>query len=51
MDKLLFDQRHAALQPGFPAKRITTNMDDVVLHPHTLQQVNDLSIWLEHHAS
>jgi AAA+ superfamily predicted ATPase len=34
----------------FPAKRITTNMnwDDIVLHPQTRQQVNDISIWLEH---
>jgi hypothetical protein len=52
VDKLLFD-RESTPRFGldFPAKRITTNMvwDDVVLHPHTLQQVNDLSIWLEHH--
>ncbi|MFD2163353.1 ATP-binding protein [Paradesertivirga mongoliensis] len=35
----------------FPAKHISTTMlwDDVVLHPRTAQQVNDISNWLEHH--
>ena len=35
----------------FPAKRIETNMlwEDAVLHPQTLQQVNDIRIWLNHH--
>jgi AAA+ superfamily predicted ATPase len=52
VDRLLFD-RESTPRFGldFPAKRITTDMiwEDVVLHPHTLQQVNDLSVWLAHH--
>lgn len=53
VDRLLFD-RESTPRFGldFPAKRITTSMlwEDVVLHPQTLQQVNDLSVWLEHHG-
>jgi Cdc6-like AAA superfamily ATPase len=52
VDRLLFG-RESAPRFGldFPAKRIATSMvwEDVVLHPHTLQQINDLSTWLEHH--
>ena len=38
--------------PEFPAKHITTRMEweDVVLHPQTLSQINDISIWLEFHG-
>jgi AAA+ superfamily predicted ATPase len=35
----------------FPAKHIETSMlwDDVVLHPRTMQQIKDISTWLEYH--
>jgi AAA+ superfamily predicted ATPase len=35
----------------FPAKHIETSMlwDDVVLHPRTMQQIKDISTWLEFH--
>lgn len=35
----------------FPAKQIITAMEwnDVVLHPRTMQQVRDISTWLNHH--
>lgn len=35
----------------FPAKQIVTAMEwnDVVLHPRTMQQVRDISTWLNHH--
>lgn len=52
IEKLIFG-RESAPRFGldFPAKHITTSMlwDDVVLHPRTVQQVNDISNWLEHH--
>src|SRR5690606_2133124 len=52
VDKILFGKESATrFGIDFPAKQILTNMiwDDVVLHPRTLQQVNDISVWLEHH--
>jgi AAA+ superfamily predicted ATPase len=52
IDKLLFDKESTPrFGLDFPARRITTSMiwDDVVLHAHTLQQVNDLGTWLRHH--
>lgn len=52
VDKILFGKESAPrFGIDFPAKQIVTNMiwDDVVLHPRTLQQVKDISIWLEHH--
>ncbi len=52
VDRLLLD-RESTPRFGldFPAKRITTHMiwDDVVLNPHTYQQIQDLAVWLEHH--
>lgn len=51
VDKILFDKETAPrFGLDFPAKKIVTNMnwDDVVLHPQTLQQVNDISVWLKH---
>lgn len=35
--------------PDFPAKHVSTSMEweDVVLHPQTLSQINDIAIWLE----
>lgn len=52
IDRILFN---AETEPrfglDFPAKHITTTMlwEDLVLHPRTLQQVKDISTWLEHH--
>ncbi len=52
VDQLLF-QKESAPRFGldFPAKKLFSSMvwDDVVLHPHTQNQVNDLMIWLKHH--
>lgn len=51
LDKILFGKETAPrFGLDFPAKRITTNMlwDDIVLHPQTIQQVKDISIWLQH---
>jgi SpoVK/Ycf46/Vps4 family AAA+-type ATPase len=49
----LLYQKEAAprLVRDFPAKKLISSMvwDDVVLHPHTQNQVNDLMIWLKHH--
>ena len=54
VDKLLFN-RESAPKFGldFPAKRVTTNMywDDAVLNPHTITQVSDIAIWLQHHQA
>ncbi len=35
---------------GFPAKLLTTKMEweDLVLHPHTAAQIEDIKIWLSH---
>lgn len=35
---------------GFPAKLLTTKMEweDLVLHPHTASQIEDIKIWLGH---
>jgi AAA+ superfamily predicted ATPase len=52
VEKLLFNKEWVPrFGLDFPAKNITTHMlwDDVVLHPQTLQQVNDISSWLKHH--
>lgn len=52
VDKILFGKESAPrFGIDFPAKQIVTSMiwEDVVLHPRTLQQVKDISIWLEHH--
>ncbi len=50
VDKILFDKESTPrFGLDFPAKKIITSMEwnDVVLHPHTLQQVNDISVWLK----
>lgn len=51
IDKLLL-QKETAPRFGldFPARHITTNMlwSDAVLHPQTLQQVDDISNWLQY---
>lgn len=35
----------------FPARKITTTMDwdDLVLHPQSNEQINDIQIWMSHH--
>jgi len=50
IDRILLDKETTPrFGLDFPAKRIVTSMEwnDVVLHPHTLQQVNDISVWLK----
>jgi SpoVK/Ycf46/Vps4 family AAA+-type ATPase len=52
VDKLLFGKESAPrFGIDFPAKQITTHMvwEDIVLHPRTLQQVRDISTWLQFH--
>jgi len=52
VDRLLFGKQSAPrFGADFPAKRIATRMawDDLVLHPHTMQQVHDVSIWETNH--
>lgn len=52
VDKILFGLESAPrFGLDFPAKHILTTMlwEDVVLHPRTLQQVKDISTWLEYH--
>ncbi|HXS36553.1 MAG TPA: ATP-binding protein [Flavipsychrobacter sp.] len=52
VEKLLFGKESAPrFGLDFPAKQIVTSMEweDVVLHPRTLHQIKDISIWLEHH--
>ncbi|HEY6977189.1 MAG TPA: ATP-binding protein [Chitinophagaceae bacterium] len=52
IDKILLGKETAPrFGLDFPARHITTTMfwDDAVLHPQTLQQVNDIRIWLQHH--
>ena len=43
----------AAFDAEFPARCISTQMnwDDLVLNEHTLGQVNDLKIWMEHNTA
>lgn len=51
IEKLLFGREMPPkFSTDFPAKRIATDMDwqDVVLHPNTLSQIQDISIWLKH---
>ena len=42
--------RKPAFSMDFPAKRISTTLDwdDLVLDAHTLQQLSEIKIWLEH---
>jgi hypothetical protein len=42
-----------AFSPEFPAKNISTKMDwsDLILHPKTAEQINDIKIWLDHNAA
>jgi SpoVK/Ycf46/Vps4 family AAA+-type ATPase len=52
LDKIMFGKETAPrFGLDFPAKRISTTMlwEDAVLHPQTMQQINDLQVWLEHH--
>ncbi|MEQ1675990.1 MAG: ATP-binding protein [Chitinophagaceae bacterium] len=52
VDRILFDKETVPrFGLDFPAKKITTSMiwDDVVLNPHTMVQVNEISNWLKYH--
>ncbi|MDI3319775.1 ATP-binding protein [Pinibacter soli] len=42
-----------AFSPEFPARSISTKMDwsDLILHPKTAEQINDIKIWLDHNTS
>lgn len=49
IDKMVFNTDYAPrFGMDFPARRITTDMDwdDVVLHPRTRQQIEQISTWL-----
>lgn len=50
LNKLLFNKEsEIRFGPDFPAKKIHTPMlwEDVVLHPMTMRQINDISDWLK----
>lgn len=52
LDKVLLGRETLPrFSADFPAKRLQTQMswDDVVLHPITKEQIQDISIWLKHH--
>jgi len=53
IDKILFGKDYEPrFGLDFPAKKISTSMNwsDLVLHPRTSQQIEHISIWLEHHT-
>jgi hypothetical protein len=53
MEPLLFGHNaEPAFSAAFPAKRIHTPMlwSDLVLHPKTLEQVNDIRLWMEYNG-
>jgi hypothetical protein len=50
MEKLLFGhEAQPVFSASFPAKKIQTPMqwNDLVLHPKTMEQVNDIRLWME----
>lgn len=52
VDKILLGKESAPrFGMDFPAKHIVTNMqwEDAVLSPQTMQQVNEIAVWLKHH--
>ncbi|SEO12234.1 ATP-binding protein [Mucilaginibacter sp. OK283] len=52
VDKILLGKESPPrFGPDFPAKKIETGIqwDDVVLHPRTMNQINDIRVWLLHH--
>ena len=54
LENLLFGHdAHPSFSESFPAKRILTSMewDDLVLHPKTMEQVNDIKLWMEHNGA
>lgn len=54
IEKLLFGKETPPrFGIDFPARHIVTGMEweDLVLHPHTLDHVNDIRIWMKHHHS
>jgi ATPase family associated with various cellular activities (AAA) len=53
IERMLFGKETPPrFSPEFPAKRIATSMhwQDLVLHPQTMDQVNDIRTWLEYNA-
>ncbi len=51
MEKILLGKESAPVYSvEFPARKIYTEMvwDDLVLHPQTLEQINDIQIWMEY---
>jgi len=54
IDKILFGKDYEPrFGMDFPARKISTEMtwSDLVLHPHTQQQIEHISTWLEHHQT
>ena len=52
LEKILFGKEAAPVYSiEFPARKITTAMlwEDLVLHPQTNDQINDIQIWMAHH--
>lgn len=52
IDKVMFGKDYEPrFGMDFPARKISTEMEwsDLVLHPHTQQQIEHISTWLEHH--
>lgn len=53
LENLLFGhEAQPHFSASFPARKINTPMlwDDLVLHPRTLEQVNDIRLWMEFNA-
>lgn len=53
VDRLLTGQAHKpTFSADFPAKLTTTRMDwtDLVLHPYTAEQVDDIKRWIRYHT-
>lgn len=51
LEKILLGKESAPVYSvEFPARKINTEMlwEDLVLHPQTLDQINDIQIWMEH---
>ena len=48
---LLGKEASPTFSTEFPARKINTpmNWEDLVLHPQTMEQVNDIRLWMEHH--
>jgi hypothetical protein len=54
MENILFGhEANPSFSVSFPAKKIHTHMrwEDLVLHPKTLEQVNDIKLWMEYNGA